>query len=137
MASGSSNNWSQKFMNGRRGPDDLASFCVVISFILIIISLFTPQSSVLSFIALALVIYAIWRMCSKNVYARIKENNSFLNALGPVRPWIQNPKAAWKEKREYKHVKCPKCGQKIRVPRGKGKLRVTCPKCHEKFEMKS
>ncbi len=29
-------------------------------------------------------------------------------------------------------VDCPKCGTKLRLPRGKGTLRATCPKCGEK-----
>lgn len=124
-------------MSGRRSPDDLSGFCVFVALILIIVGLFVPAQSLLSWIAIALVAYAVWRMYSKNAYKRLEENNAFLKALGPVRPWVQNPKAAWTEKRTYKHVKCTKCGQKVRVPRGKGRLRVTCPSCGEKFEVKS
>ena len=120
MAQGDFNRKAQQFMNGRRGPDDLANLCVWVAVILAIVD-----------------VYAVWRMCSKNVYARMSENDTFLRAMGPVRPWLQNPSRAAHELRTYKHVKCPSCGQKVRVPRGKGKLRVTCPKCHEKFEVKS
>ncbi len=31
-------------------------------------------------------------------------------------------------------VKCPVCGTSLRLPSGKGKLRVTCTSCGEKFE---
>ena len=34
-------------------------------------------------------------------------------------------------------LKCPKCGQRVRVPRHKGKLLVSCPKCHTKFDARS
>ncbi|HPS58091.1 MAG TPA: glutaredoxin family protein [Spirochaetota bacterium] len=30
-------------------------------------------------------------------------------------------------------VKCPECVQKLRLPAGKGKLRVSCSKCGHKF----
>lgn len=33
----------------------------------------------------------------------------------------------------YKYFECPKCAQKIRVPKGHGKIEITCPKCGEKF----
>lgn len=33
------------------------------------------------------------------------------------------------------HVtRCPRCGVKLRLPSGKGKLRVTCRDCGDKFE---
>jgi glutaredoxin 3 len=34
---------------------------------------------------------------------------------------------------DHRLAKCPKCGQKMRVPVNKGKIEVTCPKCAEKF----
>ena len=81
--------------------------------------------------------YSMFRIQSKNLGSRSRENEAFLKALGPARPWVQNPRAAWTEFRTYKHVKCTSCHQKVRVPRGKGKLRVTCPRCKTKFEVKS
>lgn len=33
----------------------------------------------------------------------------------------------------YKYFECPNCSQKIRVPKGHGKIEITCPKCGEKF----
>ena len=136
MAQGDFYRRAREFMNGRRGPDGLANFCVWVAVILVVIDIFA-RTGWLSWVSIALVAYSVWRMCSKNVYVRMNENDAFLKALGPARPWLQNPGQAAKELCTYKHVTCPSCGQKVRVPRGKGKLRVTCPKCHEKFEVKS
>lgn len=136
MAQGDWQRKAQEWMRGRQGPDDLAIFCTNVAIVLVVVNLFV-RVSWLYWLGLALLAYAIFRICSKNLTARATENASFLKALGPVRPWIQNPKAAMAENRAYKHVKCSSCGQKVRVPRGKGKLRVTCPKCKTKFEVKS
>lgn len=136
MAQGDFNRRAQEFMSGRRGPDELASLCVWIAVVLAVIDVFA-RIGWLSWVSMALVAYAVWRMCSKNVYARMAENNAFLKALGPARPWLRDPRRAAHELRAYKHAACPSCGQRVRVPRGKGKLRVTCPKCHGKFEVKS
>ena len=33
----------------------------------------------------------------------------------------------------YKYYRCPKCNTELRVPRGKGKIKIKCPKCQEEF----
>ncbi len=33
----------------------------------------------------------------------------------------------------YAYYKCPKCRAELRVPRGKGKIKIKCPKCGEEF----
>ena len=121
MASG---DWQRKladWLRGRQGPDDLATFCVNVAIVVVVVNLFA-RTSWLGWVALALIVYA---------------NEAFLNALGPARPWVQNPRAAWAELRSYKHARCSSCKQRVRVPRGKGKLRVTCPRCGTKFEVRS
>lgn len=125
-----------EWMRGRRGPDDIVYASIYLAFIVVVVNIFA-HAAWLGWLALALIVYAGFRIQSKNLGARSKENAAFLKAIGPLRPWLQNPKAAAAEAKQFKHVKCSHCGQKVRVPRGKGKLRVTCPKCREKFEVKS
>ncbi len=136
MAKGDFDRKMAEAMRGRYGSDELNNLLNAIVLVLLIINIFAQQTWLL-LIALALVVYVGWRIMSKNVEARRNENELFLDHAGRFRPWLRNPSAAFKEARTYKHAVCPVCGQKVRVPRGKGKLRVTCPKCHKKFEVKS
>ena len=46
-------------------------------------------------------------------------------------------KQQWHEYRTYRYLICPQCSQRLRVPRGKGKIRVTCTKCRNQFIAKS
>ena len=136
MASG---DWQRKvaeWLRGRQGPDDLAVFYVNLAIVVLLVNVFA-RTGWLGWVALLLVGYSMFRIQSRNLGSRARENEAFLKALGPVRPWVQNPRAAWGELRAYKHVRCSSCRQKVRVPRGKGRLRVTCPKCGTKFEVKS
>ncbi|MCH3943536.1 MAG: hypothetical protein WAY93_07280 [Atopobiaceae bacterium] len=129
----------QKFaewMRGRNGSDDLARCACDLAILLVVIDLFA-RTAWLTWLALALLAYAWFRISSKNVRQRAVENEYFMGHLGKLRPWVASPKAAFAEARSYKHVSCPDCGQKMRVPRGKGNIRVTCPACHKKFEVKS
>lgn len=131
--------WQRKlvdWLQGRQGPDDLAVFSVNLAIVIVLVNLFLHVSW-LGIVALLLVAYSMFRIQSKNLAVRARENEKFLKLLGPARPWVQNPGAAWGELRAYKHVRCVSCKQKVRVPRGKGKLRVTCPKCRAKFEVRS
>ncbi len=124
------------WMRGRRGADELSWTIVVVGLVLEVVGA-VARVAWPTWVALACVAYALWRMLSKDVTARSAENAGFLRATVPVRKFLRNPKAAAQEAKTHKVVKCPKCGQKVRVPRGKGRIRVTCPKCREKFEIKS
>ncbi len=46
-------------------------------------------------------------------------------------------KQQWREYRTYRYLICPQCSQRLRVPRGKGRIRVTCTKCRNQFIAKS
>ena len=34
---------------------------------------------------------------------------------------------------DYTVIRCPKCETRMRIPKGKGKLKITCPKCKNEF----
>lgn len=136
MANGEKGQKLAEWLRGRNGSDELSTCAIIIAFVLVITNIFL-HSFVVSIIALVLIVYALFRMTSGNLEARENENAVFAEFLGPVRPWIRNPARAFSEARTYKHLKCPECGKRMRVPRGKGKIRVKCPECQHKFETKS
>lgn len=41
------------------------------------------------------------------------------------------------DRKQFKFFKCPACRQKIRVPRGKGRIEITCPRCGDRFIKKT
>lgn len=124
------------FMRGRNGADELTSLCAVVALVLAVINIFAGQLW-LTIVVVAILAYCIFRMLSLDVAARRKESDAVMKVMPALRPWLRNPQAAARENKEYKHVTCPSCKQRVRVPRGKGHIRVTCPRCHEKFEIRS
>ena len=36
---------------------------------------------------------------------------------------------------DYFLINCPSCKARMRVPKNKGKIKVTCSKCSEKFQL--
>jgi len=111
--------------------------------------------------ALACAAWAIFRMFSKNTVARTMENQRWQVFQIKVRDFFKgtarassgkkrprpkpakaprkksNLKKQWEEAKQYRRLSCPQCTQKLRVPRGKGKIRVSCSRCGNKFIAKS
>ncbi|MCX6967577.1 MAG: hypothetical protein NTZ46_07320 [Verrucomicrobia bacterium] len=56
-------------------------------------------------------------------------------------PWVSKMQQRYEQKRAgaapfavHNIVACPKCGQQLRLPAGKGRIRVTCSACGTQFE---
>lgn len=122
-------------MAGRYGGDHLniALLITGIVFSLCGALFFRP----LYFAADALYIWALFRTFSRNIPARQRENQAFWKAWGPISEWGRFQKRRFSERRTYKYFKCPTCGQRLRAPRGRGKIQVTCQKCHGVFQTKT
>ena len=76
-------------------------------------------------------------MFSRDYNRRYAENQKFLTWQNKVKYKVNNWKRGITDRKTHHIYKCPSCGQKIRVPRGKGKIIVTCPKCRTEFQKKS
>lgn len=122
-------------MASRYGADQLNNVLIMASLALDIIGLFT--SGIVTIIAAIPLGFAIFRMFSSNIAARRTENYKFLTWWHKVRNWFSTRKGRAAQSKEYRFYKCPSCGQQVRVPRGKGRIRIKCPKCGEQFEKKT
>ncbi len=126
-------NWFRKFMTGRYGVDQLSNAILGVSIGLLLINMFT-RIPILNTIVTVLIVMSYFRIFSKDINRRYAENMKFLNWFNPIRGKFNKTKNKIKQSKTYKFFKCPKCGQDIRVPKGKGRIKIRCPKCSEKFE---
>lgn len=131
-------NWLKKFMYGRYGGDTLSRELFIFSFILLVIVGFLPKSiSRLEIIAYIPTAICIFRIFSKNIYKRQQENYKYLKVRNYVAISLTQKLNRIKGLRTHKYFTCPDCKQKLRVPRGQGKISITCPKCRKVFKGKS
>lgn len=126
----------EEFMRGRYGADELSKAILGLCMVLLIVNLFTGYQPVY-LLALVLLGLCYYRMLSRNIAARSSENRKYLESTAGIRYKFSKMKNRMAQSKEYHIYKCPSCGQKIRIPRGKGKIRVTCPKCKHVFEKRS
>lgn len=132
-------NWLQKVMMGRYGVDEFNRFLNTTALIALVLSvIFSGVFSILFwFLAIGALVFSYVRMFSRNTYKRRAENSAYLTLRYNLTRKLTGLKQRLQQKKYYRFYKCPKCGITTRVPKGKGKIRITCPKCGESFVRKS
>ncbi len=128
-----------RFMQGRYGVDQLSKFLLILGLVVVVISaLFNSRVSLILYIlGWVLVIYCYFRVFSRNIPKRYAENQAFLSKTYKIRTFFQKQKNIWQQRKTHHIYTCPSCKQKIRIPKGKGKIEVRCPKCGATFIKKS
>ncbi|MGI6317065.1 MAG: hypothetical protein ACOX17_10470 [Christensenellales bacterium] len=128
-----------RFMAGRYGGDDFSRFLSLapLVFILPAVCLTAVADGIPSMLlwatGLALLVWGTLRMFSRNIEARRRENARFLSIRGKGMRSYRRMVDKLKNLGKYRYLKCPRCRAELRVPRHKGKIRITCAKCGDKF----
>ncbi len=128
-----------KFMSGRYGNDQLGKALLILDVILLLLGCIFSDSvgGIFSLLAIALLVYIYFRMLSRNIYRRQEENGKYLRLKYKVATKFKVLKERWVQRKEYKFFTCPSCRATLRVPRGRGKIKIVCRKCGTSFEGKS
>ncbi len=137
-----------RFMQGRYGVDKLDQALVITALFVYVVSLFFRRTvypyAIINVVYILLMGLAVFRAFSRNIYKRQQELAKYLALENRVVMGWRNLRNRTKGNvidikahREYKYLSCPQCMQRLRVPRGKGKLRVTCTKCGCRFDTRS
>ncbi len=118
----------QRFAINHNCGDTLAS-CVLLAGALIMLIGSIAEIQWFFLIGWVFFVYYLFRFLSRNIPKRREENEKFCN-------FFIRLKKRWTDK-EHRYFKCPQCRQTVRVPRGKGTIKIRCPKCGNQFEKKS
>ncbi len=127
------------FMQGRYGMDSLNVFLLVIQLLLWISHIFVWNyiaRLVIMCIEMVLLGIVIFRALSRNINMRSLENRRFRKIWDPVKNWVMFQVKKFRERKEYKYLKCPHCKAQLRVRNQKGEHGVRCPKCRGEFKVK-
>ncbi|MBQ6293704.1 MAG: hypothetical protein IJK77_07550 [Lachnospiraceae bacterium] len=156
-----------RFMVGRYGSDQLSRFTMLLAFVMLILNMiFRSRTSVFYWLVWVFLIITYFRMFSKNKQKRYNENTRFLqlkekvlgrfrgrkgptgdsvrdsyqyyqNAYNNARNDNSGGSGTMRSDKEHRIFRCPNCDQRVRVPRGRGKIEITCPRCGHKFIKRS
>lgn len=129
-----------RFMQGRYGADQFAKFTMGVALVSIVLAVFFRRFAIgglLDGLGLAAIVYTYYRMLSRNIQRRYAENQKYLSMTQNLRVRLNKEKKMMEQRKTHHIYTCPGCGQKIRIPRGKGKIEIECPKCHVKFIKRS
>ena len=121
-------NKMQSFMYNRYGFDELSQFLFKLALAGIVAGLFICPGF-FSALTMALYLIIMLRACSKNRSKRQRELARYYRLVTPVRTWISLQKRKFSERKTHRYYKCGQCKTSLRVPKGKGKIKIRCPKC--------
>ena len=124
------------FMYGRYGGDTLNKVLLWIYFawVLLFTVIFFFEDSPFLYLfywisSAALVVWIFFRMFSRNIPARRRENECFCG-------FFKLRKNKFRDRKTHVYRKCPNCRANLRLPKAKGKHFVVCPRCKHRFEVR-
>ena len=137
------NNYRKPFFSGRNGADELSVTLVVISVIVFLAAPIFDEKYIQGIFLLLggiLFVLGILRSFSTNIGKRRHENQVFLDLFrSETKEEKERRKREEEEKREREKLRkerrkeeekthaffrCPQCGKELRVPKGKGKIKI-------------
>ena len=128
-----------RFMAGRNGNDQLNMFLLFVDLALMLISTIFARGFGRFLYAVVLLLLGLvyFRMLSRNLYKRRTENEQYLRRRMKLQADVRLLRERWKQRKEYKFFTCPSCKAVMRVPKGRGKIKIVCRKCGSSFTGKS
>lgn len=123
-----------RFMSGRNGSDRFNNALLVLYLALFVLNLFL-HSWIVSLLIDVIIVYSFFRMLSRNIYKRQRENAWYCNQENKVRAFFRLRKRIWKDRKTHVYRRCPGCNKMVRLPRIKGRHVASCPSCRRDFKV--
>lgn len=126
-----------QFMQGRNGTDALYGFILILCTALIIIGIFLNgiAEAIVNVLYITLFAYALFRVFSKNLYKRRKENADFLRFIKNFKAFFRLQRDRIRDRKTHVYRRCKKCKSVLRLPKKAGEHQVCCPCCSHRFKV--
>lgn len=123
----------KNFMSGRNGVDKLTYGLLILYCIFAAVKIFFrsfPKAYiVMTLLQYVFLGYIVFRVLSRNLQKRYKENFAFEKCLNVLKPHIQHLKLRYTFRKTHCFRTCKNCGEFLRLKKGRGKRKIICPKC--------
>ena len=135
--------WVRRQMAGRYGVDALGRALAIGGLVLLILAMLTQRlgggllSALLGMLAFVAILWNYIRFFSRNIPRRAAENQKYRDLVDGLRGWLCLRKECFAQRKDYCFFRCPSCRRLVRVPKGKGRIRITCRQCGFAFEKKT
>ena len=130
-------NWKYKlasFMYGRYGMDALY-YGLFVGWLILHAAFVITGKWVFSLVGWAVLLFMVYRVFSRNLTRRRKENEAFLKLWRPVKDFFRLQFRRIRDFRTSVYRKCPGCRAVLRLPRRRGKHTTSCPRCARRFDV--
>lgn len=123
-----------QFMSGRYGTDALTNALIIFAAAVSFINIFV-RSWIIQILVYAVIIFAIFRVLSRNHEARRNENRYFNEKMRVLKNKVELYKS---QKNDKFHIyrKCPACKAVLKLPHRIGEHTTVCPRCNREFKVK-
>lgn len=117
-----------RFFYGRNGFDQLAFATILAGTVLRIVARITGILA-LRYLYYAAILWTIFRVLSRNITQRQRENDAFLSFWHRISGAGRRNQTSYQDGDPYTYLRCPDCKQALRVPKGRGTVNIRCPRC--------
>ena len=121
---------------GRYGIDAFSRALLIMGVIFLVLGLI-PDLWFLSLYAVFPLVWALIRCFSKKIDKRESELDAYESMEERRKENAALRTRKWTDRKTHKYYRCKYCDTVFRVPKGKGKVRVTCPGCREQYTKKT
>lgn len=137
----------REFMVGRYGFDKLNFFLTLLGFAISIVFsilrlflsglIYSSRGAYTTFFILSYISYlpyliALFRALSRSIEKRRREEAAFMSVAGNWISYLTKKLRQLKDK-EHRYFSCPTCHRTLRVPKGRGRIKISCPHCGKQF----